>query len=95
MPICKRSFKFFINTESQYVGSGGHVLYGGFGHFSGLRGLLLDQMVSAWVMLANEVLVIASNSQTLTSSGYMNQSFLQCVSQAIRGGDPSFGIVTP
>ncbi|KAF8514055.1 hypothetical protein JB92DRAFT_172397 [Gautieria morchelliformis] len=65
-----------------YVGSGGHTLYGGFGYFSRIGGLLLDQVVSAKVVLANGTLVTASNTSNTD------------LFWAIRGGGPSFGIVT-
>ncbi|KAF8582643.1 FAD-binding domain-containing protein [Ramaria rubella] len=65
-----------------YVGSGGHTLYGGFGYFSRIGGLLLDQVVSAQVVLANGTLVTASNTSNTD------------LFWAIRGGGPSFGIVT-
>ncbi|GJJ07026.1 hypothetical protein Clacol_001224 [Clathrus columnatus] len=64
-----------------YIGTGGHTLYGGFGHFGRVGGLLLDTVVSADIVLANGTLV------TLTPQHHNN------LLTAIRGGGPSFGIV--
>ncbi|KAF8574439.1 FAD-binding domain-containing protein [Ramaria rubella] len=65
-----------------YVGTGGHTLYGGFGYFSRLGGLLLDTVVSAEVVLANGTAVTASNTSHTD------------LFWALRGGGPSFGLVT-
>ncbi|KAF8499312.1 hypothetical protein JB92DRAFT_2743971 [Gautieria morchelliformis] len=65
-----------------YVGTGGHTLYGGFGYFGRIGGLLLDTVVSAEVVLANGTLVTADNSSHTD------------LFWALRGGGPSFGLVT-
>ncbi|KAF7309489.1 Glucooligosaccharide oxidase [Mycena indigotica] len=65
-----------------YVGIGGHSGYGGFGFFSRAKGLTLDTIRSATVVLANGT--IASASSTVNSDLFW----------AIRGASPSFGIVT-
>ena len=44
------------------VGTGGHTLYGGFGYFGRIGGLLLDTVVEAEVVLADGSLVVASNT---------------------------------
>ncbi|KAL0949120.1 hypothetical protein HGRIS_009205 [Hohenbuehelia grisea] len=64
------------------VGVGGHSGCGGFGLDSRLWGLLLDQALSAKVVLSNGTLVTASSSE--------NSDLFW----AIRGAAPSFGIVT-
>ncbi|KDQ22186.1 hypothetical protein PLEOSDRAFT_41920 [Pleurotus ostreatus PC15] len=65
-----------------HVGSGGHAGCGGFGFASRMWGLLIDQVESAEVVLANGSIV-----QTSTS---INSDLFW----AIRGASPSFGIVT-
>ncbi|KAJ7071990.1 FAD-binding domain-containing protein [Mycena amicta] len=65
-----------------YVGVGGHSGFGGFGVASRNWGLLIDQMVSVDIVLANGTLVYASSSKN-------SQLFW-----AVRGAAPSFGIVT-
>ncbi|KAF7437381.1 hypothetical protein PC9H_004220 [Pleurotus ostreatus] len=65
-----------------YVGSGGHAGCGGFGLASRMWGLVLDQVESAEVVLADGSIVQASAS---TNSDLF---------WAIRGASPSFGIVT-
>ncbi|KIJ33023.1 Glucooligosaccharide oxidase [Sphaerobolus stellatus SS14] len=65
-----------------YVGTGGHALYGGFGLFSRTAGLLLDRVKAAEVVLANGSIVTASTTS--------NEDLFW----ALRGGGPSFGIVT-
>jgi len=65
-----------------YVGTGGHTLYGGFGYFGRIGGLLLDTVVEAEVVLADGSLVVASNTS------YPDLFW------ALRGGGPSFGLVT-
>lgn len=63
------------------VGTGGHTLYGGFGYFGRIGGLLLDTVVSADVVLANGTLVT------------LNETYHSDLFTAIRGGGPSFGLV--
>ena len=45
-----------------FLGSGGHVSYGGFGLSSRKFGLLLDTTVAAEVVLANGTIVTASST---------------------------------
>lgn len=63
------------------VGVGGHVLHGGFGFSSHTRGLALDLMIGANVVLANGTLVHASKTE--------NSDLFW----ALRGAGSSFGIV--
>ncbi|KAF8513718.1 hypothetical protein BU17DRAFT_53046 [Hysterangium stoloniferum] len=65
-----------------YIGTGGHTLYGGYGFVSRLGGLLLDRVISAQVVLADGRLVTASKTANAD------------LFWAIRGGGPSFGLVT-
>ncbi|EJU00034.1 FAD-binding domain-containing protein [Dacryopinax primogenitus] len=64
------------------VGVGGHAAFGGFGFTSREWGLLLDRIVEAEVVLADERLVNASLEE--------NEDLFW----AVRGSAPSFGIVT-
>ncbi|KIJ37487.1 Glucooligosaccharide oxidase [Sphaerobolus stellatus SS14] len=66
-----------------YVGSGGHTLYGGFGYYSRIGGLMADVVISAEVVLADGRVVNASATNSYSDLFY-----------AIRGGGPSFGVVT-
>ncbi|KAJ6509417.1 glucooligosaccharide oxidase [Mycena vitilis] len=65
-----------------YVGFGGHAGFGGFGLASRSWGLLIDQILSAEVVLANGKVVNASKSENPD------------VFWAIRGASSAFGIVT-
>jgi len=65
-----------------YVGSGGHTLYGGFGYYGRIGGLMVDAVVGVELVLANGSLVTANST--------LNQDLFW----AVRGGGPSFGIVT-
>ncbi|KIJ37494.1 Glucooligosaccharide oxidase, partial [Sphaerobolus stellatus SS14] len=65
-----------------YVGSGGHTLYGGFGYYSRFGGLMADVVISAEVVLADGNVVNAS------ATSHKDLFY------AIRGGGPSFGLVT-
>ncbi|CEL52979.1 6-hydroxy-D-nicotine oxidase OS=Arthrobacter oxidans PE=1 SV=2 [Rhizoctonia solani AG-1 IB] len=65
-----------------YVGTGGHISFGGMGAWSRLHGLAQDRVIGAEVVLANG---------TLTTVSQTNHPDLFW---AIRGAAPSFGIVT-
>ncbi|CAE6437097.1 unnamed protein product [Rhizoctonia solani] len=65
-----------------YVGTGGHISFGGMGAWSRLHGLAQDRVIAAEVVLANG---------TLTTVSQTNHPDLFW---AIRGAAPSFGIVT-
>ncbi|PRP83649.1 glucooligosaccharide oxidase [Planoprotostelium fungivorum] len=67
---------------SPYVGVGGHTTGGGYGFQSRKWGMLLDNLVSAEVVLGNGTIV--NCSATLNSDLFY----------AIRGAGPSFGVVT-
>ena len=64
------------------VGSGGHIIHGGFGFSSHTHGLALDAVIGVKVVLADGSLVHASASENTD------------LFWAIRGGGSSFGIVT-
>ncbi|KAH7334064.1 hypothetical protein B0J17DRAFT_675201 [Rhizoctonia solani] len=65
-----------------YVGTGGHISFGGMGAWSRLHGLAQDRVIAAEVVLANGTLVTVS------------QKSQPDLFWAIRGAAPSFGIVT-
>jgi len=73
-----------INTNKSYlsVGIGGHALHGGFGVSSNTKGLALDWMVGATVVLANSTIVNASATENAD------------LFWALRGAGSSMGIVT-
>lgn len=65
-----------------YVGTGGHASLGGYGFYSRLAGLLLDNIQEAEVVLGNGTIVKASTHE--------NSDLFW----ALRGAGPSFGLVT-
>nr|GAT55999.1 FAD-binding domain-containing protein [Mycena chlorophos] len=65
-----------------YVGVGGHSAFGGFGYSSRSWGLLMDQVISVEMVLANGSIVHASSDQNAE------------LFWASRGAAPSFGIIT-
>lgn len=64
------------------VGIAGHVVGGGYGYISHTKGLALDNLVEATVVLANSSVVTASTTQ--------NSDLFW----AIRGAGASFGVIT-
>jgi FAD/FMN-containing dehydrogenase len=69
-------------TDTYRVGVGGHALHGGYGVSSHTKGLALDCMVGATVVLANSTVVNTSATE--------NPEFIW----AIRGAGGSMGIVS-
>lgn len=72
----------FSHGTCPSVGSGGHIVHGGFGFSSHTHGLALDAVIGVKVVLADGSLVHASASENTD------------LFWAIRGGGSSFGIVT-
>ncbi|KAG9254261.1 uncharacterized protein F5Z01DRAFT_681359 [Emericellopsis atlantica] len=72
----------FSHGTCPSVGSGGHIVHGGFGFSSHTHGLALDAVIGVKVVLADGSLVYASATENTD------------LFWAIRGGGSSFGIVT-
>lgn len=78
----KLLFTIKLGLQFRSVGVGGLSLHGGYGLISRLKGLTLDNILSADVVLANSTLVTASPTQ--------NSDLFW----ALRGAGAAFGIVT-
>lgn len=85
--LCNVSFPLLRNwqanaTQVNHTGIGGLTLGGGYGYLNGVHGLVIDNLASAEVVLADGSIVIASKSD--------NPDLFW----ALRGAGTSFGIVT-